>query len=413
LIWTDGQPEQATATDIHTSFRIDYRGTLALVRLTNNQPQITDYLRWTGLRANVSYGGFMDGQSVYRSLLSTPTPGNTNVGVPVKLFINEWMTRNSVGIRDPADNDQDDWIEIYNAEPFTIDLGGYYFTDDPLLNTKFRVPATGRYTVPPGGFLLVWADNETNQNNIARADLHVNFQLASSSGVIALYRPDGSNVVDQVSYGQQTPDISEGRYSDGASARFFMTKSTPRLRNSLTNSYNSAPRFPDVGQQFLVPGQHYILPLQASDPDSPEQTVTYSLLTAPAGSSYTTLRYIWFVPTNQPLGDYTVSLQGTDNGTPARSDTITFIVTVRDPSIPSTPAGPPPPVIHSVGDPNGQFIFTIDTIPGRTYRVLYKETLDAPTWTQLDRDFVAANPTASITDVITVPQRFYQVVRLD
>jgi hypothetical protein len=34
-------------------------------------------------------------------------------------------------------------------------------------------------------------------------------------------------------------------------------------------------------------------------------------------------------------------------------------------------------------------------------------------WSQLRRDFVAANPQASITDVITAPQRFYQVLQLD
>src|SRR5262249_24307331 len=68
LIWTDGQPEQTDGTNIHTGFRLNYRGALALSRIISGQPQVTDYLRWTGLRANLSYGGYRDGQSVYRSL---------------------------------------------------------------------------------------------------------------------------------------------------------------------------------------------------------------------------------------------------------------------------------------------------------------------------------------------------------
>src|SRR5207247_11290247 len=99
---------------------------------------------------------------------------------------------------------------------------------------------------PSGGFLLVWADNETNQNSLSRTDLHSNFQLSSSAGIIGLYRPDGTNVVDSISYGQQTPDISEGRYSDGASARYFMNTPTPHLRHAITN-YNTTPRCPDIG----------------------------------------------------------------------------------------------------------------------------------------------------------------------
>src|SRR5258706_5918274 len=123
-------------------------------------------------------------------------------------------------MHDPADNAQDDWIELFNAESFAVDLSGYYLTDDGLNPTKYRVPANGQYRIPPGGFLLVWADNQTNQNTAARADLHANFQLSSSAGVIGLYAPDGQTLIDFVTYTGEFQDVSEGRYSDGASARY-------------------------------------------------------------------------------------------------------------------------------------------------------------------------------------------------
>ena len=97
----------------------------------------------------------------------------------------------------------------------------------------------------------------------------------------------------------------------------------------------------------------------------------------------------------------------TDNGTPPRSDTVTFTITVLGNGAPIS--GVTPPFIYAISSPNGQVTFSIQTTVGQTYRVLYKDELSQPAWIQLDRDFVAANPYASITDTIPRSQRFYQV----
>jgi hypothetical protein len=329
------------------------------------------------------------------------------------VFINEWMTKNTTGIRDPADNAQDDWFEIYNGESFPLDLGGYYLSDDPALNTKNRVPANGHYVVPPGGFLLVWADNQTNENSLTRSGLHVNFQLSSTAGVIGLYAPDGTNVVDFISYGQQAADISEGRYSDGASARYFMTLSTPGTVNTIPG-YNTAPRFPDFTNRVVSPGQTAAVTIRAVDPETTVLNLTYSIVSGPPGAALFLGGLLrWTVPANQPLGDYVITLSVTDTGNPPRSDTTSLIITVAAPSTVPVAAGTPPPVIRSIALPDGQITFTIETVPGHTYRISYKDDLNASAWTQLDRDFVAANTTASITEVVTVPQRFYRALRVD
>jgi hypothetical protein len=327
------------------------------------------------------------------------------------VFINEWMTRNSVGIRDPADQAQDDWIEIYNAESFPVNLGGFYFTDDAGLSTKYRVPATGRYTIPARSFLLVWADEQTNQNSAARADLHVNFKLSSSPGVIQLFAPDGITLIDSISYGDQTPDISEGRYSDGATNRYFMSLSTPRARNSVP-AYNTPPFFPVLPNVVVVAGQTTgNLPIRATDPDG--HLLAYAIVDAPTGVEVNPGNGLlrWIVPASQAPGDYLVTVRVTDNGVPARSDTSSFVITVRPPGAVITVT--PPPTIYSVASINGQATFTIETTPGRTFRVFYTDDLSSANWTQLDRDFVAANPYASITDGAAAPQRFYRVQQLD
>ena len=96
---------------------------------------------------------------------------------------------------------------------------------------------------------------------------------------------------------------------------------------------------------------------------------------------------------------------------PPRSATAPFIITVVAPGTVITVT--PRPVIESIFHVGGQGTFTIETTPGRSYRVLYTDDLKNSTWTQLGRDFVAANPYASLTDNATAPQRFYRVQRLD
>ena len=421
LIWADGEPGETSGTNVHTSFRLDQSGQLALVRLVAGVPQITDYLTWQKVGVNLGYGAFPDGQLLNRLTLYTPTAQGTNISPVLRVFINEWMAGNH-GILDPADNATDDWFELYNAEPFTVNLGGFYLSDDPGNPGKYRIPSNGRYQIPAGGFLLVWADNQTNQNSAARTGLHVNFKLGGSSGDILLSASNSTGLIliDSIHYGQQTDDISEGRYSDGASARYFMTYSTPSTNaasgpNSIS-TYNSPPLFPAFAPLTLQPGQSTDIingrPLTflATDPDG--HTLTYLFEFGVSGvQTNSSGQFRWTVPANQPPGDYHFTVRATDNGVPPRSATATFIITVVAPGTVITVI--PRPVIESVFHVGGQATFTIETTPGRSYRVLYTDDLKNSTWTQLGRDFVAANPYASLTDNATAPQRFYRVQRLD
>src|SRR5262249_19677033 len=67
LVWVDGQPGQTTASDLHAGFRLNSgNGSVALVRLVDNKPQITDYLTYSELSPDLSYGDFPDGQPFSR-----------------------------------------------------------------------------------------------------------------------------------------------------------------------------------------------------------------------------------------------------------------------------------------------------------------------------------------------------------
>jgi hypothetical protein len=406
IIWADGEPGESSGAILHTSFRLQESGQLGLIRFANAEPQITDYLTWNNIGANVGYGGFSDGQSVYRLKLYRPTPGGTNDEPGLRIFINEWMARNTLGIRDPADNALDDWFEIYNGESFTVNLSGLYLTDDTNQPTKFRVPTNGQYRIGPGRHLLVWADNQTNQNTAARADLHAAFQLGSSSGNIAIFAPDAQTPIDIITYGLQSADISEGRFSDGATNRYFMFRTSPRGTNSYTPTYNSPPAFQPLPTQFVGPGQQITITNRAVDPDGNLVLYSFESAVPPGWLINQGGMFRWNVPTNQPTGIYTIVIRATDNGIPPRSAISVMTVVVR---IGTIPVGTPGPLIYTVASQNGQATFSFEALPGRVYRVYYSDDLKAGIWTPLGRDFVAANDIASLTDYISGPQRFYRV----
>ena len=145
------------------------------------------------------------------------------------VVINEWMASNHATITNSVGGGSDDWFEVYNYGPATLDLGGYYLTD--TLADPFQYLIPGKTLVPAGGFLLVWADG---RNGVVGGELHVPFQLSKSGSDLALFRADGA-VVDQISFGAQTTDVSQGRFPDGNVTVHSMVQPTPGRPNMFTN----------------------------------------------------------------------------------------------------------------------------------------------------------------------------------
>src|SRR6185503_18253654 len=186
VVFCDGQAAQSSGTEYHTSFRLPAAsGAIAFSYLYTNSPRVLDYVNYAGLHSDHSYGSFPDGQPFERQEFFHVTPRGTNDGrsAPLTVSINEWMASNVGALADPADNNYDDWFELYNPTTNTVDLAGYYLTDTLTNKFKYRITTNGAHTIAPGGYLLVWADNATGQNvsgGVPRTDLHVDFQLAKT-----------------------------------------------------------------------------------------------------------------------------------------------------------------------------------------------------------------------------------------
>ncbi|HYG33284.1 MAG TPA: lamin tail domain-containing protein, partial [Clostridia bacterium] len=233
LVYLDDNPGESTTSELHTGFTVATNlGALALVSTNGGRTNVLDYLNYTVKRPDRTYGAYPDGTAGKRREFYFSTPANTNnaASPPLDVVINEWMADNKTTTADEADDDFEDWFELYNSGDTTADLSGYFLGVSLTNRTKFLIP--DGYSIPPKGYLLVWADEETGQNRTNRADLHVNFKLSKAGDAIGLFAPDGS-IIDYIYFGQQATDITEGRFPDGPSTIDTLSTPTPRAANLL------------------------------------------------------------------------------------------------------------------------------------------------------------------------------------
>src|ERR1051325_10790048 len=97
-------------------------------------------------------------------------------------FISEFMPDNGHVLAD-EDGQFPDWIEIQNPNPTSFNLAGYFLTDNAAQLNKWAFPPV---TLPPNGFLVVFASGKNRTNDTNR--LHTSFQLDSGGGFLALVK---------------------------------------------------------------------------------------------------------------------------------------------------------------------------------------------------------------------------------
>jgi hypothetical protein len=406
ILWADGQFAQSTASDWHTSFRLNSQtGSVALVRLVLGKPQVTDYLNYSGIGSDLSYGDFPNGQPNDRQTFFSPTPGALNNGREINVFINEWMAANTNYPADPADGAFDDWFELYNPGDVAVDLGGYWLTDNLNVPRGFQVPTNGQYVIPPHGFLLVWADGEANQNSASRIDLHASFQLSKDGEQIGLFAPNGSTLIDGVTFGPQTNNISEGRFADGAATRYFMTTPTPRGPNSI-GAGGSAPVINPIADRTVTLGQTVSFTVTATDADVPPQSLSFGLDAGfPPGAAINSGSglFTWTPTALQAPSVNVITVRVTDSGVPPLSSARSFTINVRT-----------PPRATITMDGSGHVTLAFATASGKTYRVDYKDNLNNANWLPLGASIMANSSILTVPDDIGGnPQRFYRIVQLD
>ena len=269
IIWTDGDPDQA---GLHADFKLSSGG--ENIFLSDASGNIIDEITYTDQTEDISYGRFPNGTGDFQTMNPTFNEENTSAtdndqdGYPAgvdcddnnplisvqgdacddgdsntnndviqadctcagttagDLVINEFMASNGVTASD-QDGEFDDWVELYNNSSSAIDLGGYALSDDSDNLQVFVFPAGTE--IAANGYLIIWTDGDPDQ-----AGLHADFKLSSGGETIFLSDASG-NILDEVTYSDQSEDISFGRFPNGTGD--FQTMSpTFNAENSNTSS---------------------------------------------------------------------------------------------------------------------------------------------------------------------------------
>jgi hypothetical protein len=100
---------------------------------------------------------------------------------------------------------------------------------------------------------------------------------------------------------------------------------------------NQAPLLPAITNQSVVAGETVALTNFATDADVPSQTLTYALVSAPdgAGIDPSTGVFTWRPAIAQSPSQQTIQIEVSDDGSPVRTATRSFEISVTRPNIPT------------------------------------------------------------------------------
>ncbi|HEY0655036.1 MAG TPA: lamin tail domain-containing protein [Chryseosolibacter sp.] len=193
----------------------------AVIPALNGTGTIDYYVEVTNSGSVVSRAPFDAPADYYTYLLNNdPLP---------ELVINEFMALNISCCADTDGGTQefDDWIEIRNNGATAVNIAEFYLSDDLAnpFNSRIKNTNPAKTTIPPGGYLLIWADNNRSQG-----ELHLDFGLSGDGEAVGLYYKDGRKI-DSITFGPQAGNVSMGRLPNGGSTWQLFNPSTPGQPN--------------------------------------------------------------------------------------------------------------------------------------------------------------------------------------
>lgn len=165
-----------------------------------------------------------------------------------QIIINEIMATNVTINYETDYYNFPDWTELYNSGTMDINLAEYYISDDASELQKWKLPSA---ILAPNMYYIIYCDKKSS-------GMHTNFGLNTGGETIYLSNASG-NIIDQIEYPEQYPDVSYGRNPSDLNNWFYCATPTPGDQNMTTNATEVAPK---VG--FSVAGGRLNTPVSLS-----------------------------------------------------------------------------------------------------------------------------------------------------
>jgi pectate lyase len=313
------------------------------------------------------------------------------------VFVRGWPTLNST--TPPADADQDGIPDYWE-----LALGW-----NPAVTNNNHTNTDGYTDLEWYLNWLAAPRTVCDRNGSVDANLRL---AAGNSTNLSFSVANGTNgTVTLLGDGYTAHFIATNNYSGLASFNFNATNTQTgvgfgpvpvAVLISITNAVllNTPPTLAAIPDRSLLAGLTLTFTNSATDTDQPPQTVTYSLLNAPAGASVNSSNgiFVWRPAIAQSGSSNYLAVVAADNGTPSLSATQAFGVLVLQPANPSIPS-----LVLS----NGLFSLTVTGAYGPDY--IIQGSTNLLNWDFL---YITNSPTLPFgwsDDVTNLGQRFYRL----
>ena len=145
------------------------------------------------------------------------------------LVINEIMAGNFSSVAD-QDGEYDDWVELYNGTANSINLNGFYLSDNENDIAKWSFP---NVTIAANGYLIVWCDTAGG----TQAGLHTTYRLSADQEEVYLSGPSGT-LIDAVHYVNMLTDKGYARVPNGIGPMQYQAHTYNAINLNMTDVNN-------------------------------------------------------------------------------------------------------------------------------------------------------------------------------
>ena len=211
IVWTDDDQAQGA---FHAGFKLASAGEyVGLYDSEDGGNVLISGTQFGPVGPDTPFGLPHQDAGMYEYLdLATPGAGNGAAGRLSPICINEFASTSQGG-------GVDDWVEVFNRGGASVDISGWHLSDDRFLSGKWAFPEGT--VLDPGEFMFV-------------DEVTLGFGFSSTGNEeIVLTERDSTVGMDFYDNGPQTPDVTEGRYPDGASFWYTLASESPGAANAL------------------------------------------------------------------------------------------------------------------------------------------------------------------------------------
>ena len=162
-----------------------------------------------------------------------------------QVYINEFSAANWMQFADDF-NHHEDWIELYNAGSSSIDISGYYLSDNPQTPAKYKIPIGT--SILPKSFQIFWL---SGRDVSSPAGIHTNFKLTQTNKTpetLVLSDPFAT-IIDLIDVTPTQVHQSRGRKTDGDLEWGIFTEPTLGSSNNSSYAYRSIAKTPKMSKK--------------------------------------------------------------------------------------------------------------------------------------------------------------------